>query len=398
MIPADVASRLQVSSDAALRPVAPTQEISDKLAGLVAGQKVLAEIQALLPNGTYRALINQRNITLALPFSAKAGDSLELQVTESDGKLAFAVLSQSGGEAPVRESVSTTLSRTAQLISTLYAGEKGGGEGKASALPLNTNLPIASAPPKAAEDLVPLLKQAIVQSGMFYESHQAEWVEGRMPPGSLLQEPQGKLSSSAAFAAAAEQASAQATNPADARPTTAGSSPSSALAERHPEVSSAATADAKASPAPQASLPQSVTPQTAETQPGQIVAPQLQSLVQQQLEALASQNFSWQGQIWPGQDMQWEIDENGRGTQEEEPPPQWSTRLRLTLPNLGMIEARIQLQGSQVALSMSVADTGTRDLMRASGVLLQNQFDNAGLTLASMGVDATANEGSDGEA
>ena len=96
--------------------------------------------------------------------------------------------------------------------------------------------------------------------------------------------------------------------------------------------------------------------------------------------------------------MQWEIDENGRGTQEEEPPPQWSTRLRLTLPNLGMIEARIQLQGSQVALSMSVADTGTRDLMRASGVLLQNQFDNAGLTLASMGVDATTNEGSDGEA
>ena len=123
MIPADVASRLQVTSDAALRPVAATQEISDKLAGLVAGQKVLAEVQALLPNGTYRALINQRNITLALPFSAKAGDSLELQVTETDGKLAFAVLSRPGGEEkPAAESVSTTLSRTGQLISTLYSG------------------------------------------------------------------------------------------------------------------------------------------------------------------------------------------------------------------------------------------------------------------------------------
>ena len=99
MIPADVASRLQVSADATLRPVAPAQEISDKLSGLVAGQKVMAEIQALLPNGTYRALINQRNLTLALPFSAKSGDSLELLVTESDGKLALAVVTQPGTEA-----------------------------------------------------------------------------------------------------------------------------------------------------------------------------------------------------------------------------------------------------------------------------------------------------------
>ena len=37
MIPSDVASRLQVSADAAARPVAQTQEIADKLSGLVAG-------------------------------------------------------------------------------------------------------------------------------------------------------------------------------------------------------------------------------------------------------------------------------------------------------------------------------------------------------------------------
>ena len=58
MIPADVTSRMQVSADPALRPVAPSQEIADKLPGLVAGQKIMAEIQSLLPNGTYRALIN----------------------------------------------------------------------------------------------------------------------------------------------------------------------------------------------------------------------------------------------------------------------------------------------------------------------------------------------------
>ena len=126
MIPSDVASRLQVSADTSLRPVAPAQEISDKLSGLVAGQKVMAEIQSMLPNGTYRAIINQRNVTLALPFSAKSGDALELQVTESDGKLALAVLARPDGEGskPATDSTSATLSRTGQLISNLFSGAR----------------------------------------------------------------------------------------------------------------------------------------------------------------------------------------------------------------------------------------------------------------------------------
>ena len=58
----------------------------------------------------------------------------------------------------------------------------------------------------------------------------------------------------------------------------------------------------------------------------QTIAPQLQGLVQQQLEALATQSFSWQGQIWPGQDMQWEIDENaGRRSDAASPAPAFGT-------------------------------------------------------------------------
>ena len=375
MIPADVASRLQVSSDAALRPVAPTQEISDKLAGLVAGQKVMAEIQAMLPNGTYRAIINQRNVTLALPFSAKTGDSLELQVTESDGKLALAVVSQqnSGGKS-APESVSATLSKTGQLISNLYSGTQES-KGQSTALPLNANQPIAAAPPESANDLVPLLKQAIAQSGMFYESHQAEWVEGRIPKTDLLQEPQGKHSSPAAFTAAS--ASEQ-----TARTVTA----NEILTNIRP--ASENTASTAADAAKPASLP-----------PGQTIAPQLQSLVQQQLEALATQNFSWQGQIWPGQEMRWEIDENAaRNAQEDDDTaPRWATRLRMTLPRLGEIDARIQLQGNQISLSMSAGTGETRDLMRASGTLLRGQLDDAGLTLTTMGVDAIQSEESHGE-
>jgi hypothetical protein len=80
-----------------LRPAPPAQEITDKLPGLVAGQRLLAEVQSLLPNGTYRALINQRNVTLALPFAAKSGDAIELEVAESNGKLTLAVVARSRG-------------------------------------------------------------------------------------------------------------------------------------------------------------------------------------------------------------------------------------------------------------------------------------------------------------
>lgn len=377
MIPADVASRLQVTSDAALRPVAATQEISDKLAGLVAGQKVLAEVQALLPNGTYRALINQRNITLALPFSAKAGDSLELQVTETDGKLAFAVLSRPGGEEkPAAESVSTTLSRTGQLISTLYSGTQEA-KGKAAALPLTT--PVAPAPPQSAEELVPLLKQAIGQSGMFYESHQAEWVEGRLPRTALLQEPQGKLSSPSAFAADP--------SPSRLAPQQSSQTVSDTITALRPgsETAASNTADAAKS---------------IVTQPSQspTIAPQLQSLVQQQLEAMATQNFVWQGPVWPGQDMRWEIDENAtQGPQEDETAPQWTTRLRMTLPRLGEIDARIQLRGNQITIAMSAGDDETRQRMRIDGESLRNQLDAAGLTLTSMGIEALAPEEPNGD-
>ena len=218
MIPADVTSRQQVSADPALRPVAPSQEIADKLPGLVAGQKIMAQIQSLLPNGTYRALINQRSITLALPFSAKGGDALELQVTESDGKLTLAVASRREGEGgkPTTESASATLSRAGQLIGTLFSAAREA-KGSQQALPLNANQPISAAPTNA-QDLLPLLKQAITQSGMFYESHQAEWVEGRFAKAALLQEPQGKLSSPAAFASASVEEQANAAQPRGAVP------------------------------------------------------------------------------------------------------------------------------------------------------------------------------------
>lgn len=378
MIPGDVVSRQQPSSiaDATLRPAAPTREISDKLSDLVPGQRVMAEIQALLPNGTYRAMVAQRNVTLALPFSAKAGDSLELEVVDTDGKLTLAVLSRPQGEAAKAggEGVSATFSRTGQLIGDLLNAprdKKGGPVG----LLLNGNQPIASAPPATAQDILPLLKQAIAQSGMFYESHQAEWVEGRFEKAALLQEPQGKLS---------PQTLAPTPNPAMAANAQNAEQNAAAAAARQPSVlaqNAAGETDGKAR----------ATPSPANLSNTQLVSPGTLHVVQQQLEALATQQFAWQGQVWPGQDMRWEIEEDGKRQNDKgEPTPGWQTRLHLTLPQLGAVEARIRVDGQQIHLDLSSAQDGTQQLMRDAMLDLRQQLDGAGLALATVGIGALA--------
>ena len=365
MIPADVASRLQnqATADVAVRPAAPVKEVSDRLSDLVAGQRVMAEIQAALPNGTYRALINQRDVTLALPFSARSGDALELLVTESDGKKALAVVAHreaSSGRFS-GESVSTTLSRTGQFIAQLL-GEGRETPGRATALPLNAGKPVASAPPLDAPDIAPSLKQAISESGMFYESHLARWVDGGLPTEALLREPQGKLASASALPA--------------------GDRTDAAAAGRAPSSTEAETA---------LFAGKGVGTTHGGDQP---VAPQTQAIVQQQLEALATHHFAWQGFVWPGQEMRWEIDEDAQGPAPDdgESAERWRTRLSLRLPTLGQIDARIELRGDRLLLAIDVDNAQAKNLMRAQIESLRQRLLDAGLIVASVGVDETAAE------
>ena len=226
-----------------------------------------------------------------------------------------------------------------------------------------------------------MLKQAITQSGMFYEAHQAEWVEGRLAKTALLQEPQGKLSSPSAFTVPEE-----------------GTGTANLKASTEPTVAPRLAADVVQTPA--STVDASKGSSTALATQSQPVAPQAQPIVQQQLDALATQNFSWQGQVWPGQDMRWEIDEDaGRNGQDDDDTAlKWTTRLHLTLPNLGEVDAQIRLNGDQITLAMSAGNAETRALMRSASLDLRSQLDEAGLTLASMGVGAPTEKENDGQA
>lgn len=370
MIPADVANSLkqtllgqQLSTDAHTRPVLPAQQIADVLSDLVPGQRILAEIQALLPNGTYRAVVAQRDITLALPFSAKPGDTLELEVAESDGKLTLAFVAnrtESATPKPLPESVSTSLSSTGKMIGDLL-NEIGGDGRKAPPAPLNNTQPLVETMPKTAADLAPVLKQAVTQSGMFYEAHQARWVAGELPTESLRQEPQGKLLPPQG------QQVPNATVDAEKGAKTVFLPPGDAL----PAVTRS-------------------TVQATGEQPASIshrIPNELTPLVQQQLDGLATQNFAWQGQIWPGQQMWWEIgrdQRHGAAPGDEQGRP-WQTRLKLTLPLLGQIDATLELKaGSEVGITLQAADAASEARLRDNAPTLASQLEAAGLRLTQL--------------
>ena len=362
MIPPDVASSLRLVSpdphalpSQQTQPVATAQRIADVLSNAVPGQRILAEIQALLPNGTYRAVVAQRDVTLALPFSAKPGDTLELEVTESDGKLTLAFVTNRSDSAAAKalpESVATSLSPTGKLIGDLMGKIEAEGK-RAPATPLNGTQPLVESMPKTAADLVPILKQALSESGMFYEAHQARWAAGELSTESLKQEPQGKFSAGLTNAVATEQKA----NPA-------------ATAEQTGNVAAAASSRLESStsnPVPRDLMP----------------------IVQQQLDGLANQNFAWQGQVWPGQQMRWEIGENlddSRASSTDE-IQRWQTRLKLSLPLLGDIDVSLNLKaGGEVSIAVTAGSESSEARLRDEAVQLRQQFEAAGLNLTELQV------------
>lgn len=376
LIPPDIGLRLRLQNELVAQPITPVQEIPADLPDLKTGQAFNARIQEVLPESTYRALVAGKSITLSLPESVKTGDMLELVVVDRTPRTIIAQLAPQGGAATDAEAAAyphATFSRAAQLIGALLPAE---GE-QPSAAPLNRGQPLLAQPPQTGTALAPVLGKAVTESGLFYESHQAQWVAGKLPLASLLQEPQGMRSSpqakiaaqadKALFAAGARQdpagqplptlAAAAGSEipplpgqppgspgqaaappginvPANALPVAAGppganpplveSNVLPGKAEAAAWVKEMALLQPGAQPPTPLQLAASVR-EAAEAQRQQANAPlsppltaasipdELRPLVQQQLDAAGTQRLIWHGEVWPGQAMEWEIEWQDQG-------------------------------------------------------------------------------------
>jgi hypothetical protein len=120
------------------------------------------------------------------------------------------------------------------------------------------------------------------------------------------------------------------------------------------------------------------------------VAKELLNLVQQQLHTLEHHHLVWMGQVWPGQQMQWEIQgepEHHQNRQQDE--RQWSTEMELALPKLGDIHARLVFAESGLRLTLQAADSKTVELFSSALPQLKNSLADADIALLAAVVEKT---------
>lgn len=125
-------------------------------------------------------------------------------------------------------------------------------------------------------------------------------------------------------------------------------------------------------------------------------------LLPQQLDTLEQRRLAWQGELWPGQPMQWELVQEkdpGQPSRQEDQPAAWETVLKLELPQLGQVNATIRLQGEQAQVRLRVMDEAAAEALRADQGRLDDALAAAGTLLGGFLVqrdaavpDATAPE------
>ncbi|MBY4777296.1 flagellar hook-length control protein FliK [Burkholderia cepacia] len=278
----------------------------------------------------------------------------------------------------------------------------------------------AAALPVAA--LRAALAQAVSESGLFYESHLAQWLAGQRPLAALMREPQARLAAALAPVDpdAAQHGSTDVLDellaqrpplPATARATAQPGTP--AAPARDPAQGLPAGARHGASLPPDTfdllgerpdvrGTPAQLATASSDSQAQTLapVHPAAVPLVRQQLDALATDQFRWTGEAWPGARLDWTIepdDPGSRAPRGDDGPGDgiaWRTRLTLTLPSLGTVDAELVLNGTQLVARLRANQTGADRLTRHEAALRQ-RLEVSGLRVGGLSIRAV-DDGPDG--
>lgn len=233
------------------------------------------------------------------------------------------LLPELAGDSPAPE-----LSTTARAISSVLSQAE---SAPGTPLALVGKTPLMAAPGANPAQLAQKLHDAVGSSGLFYESHVAEWAEGKRPLASLLLEPQ---------------------------------------MQKAPPGEAARTGTDLAS--------------------AQLINLQLhaheQARVQWQGEAWPGQKMQW--------DISRDAPEGGQqdGAEADEATA-WRSSVRFQFPLLGDLAAHVVLQGGRVAIQMQAGSEGSAATLRQHAARLEAALDAAGWPLSSLtiaGKDAAA--------
>ena len=293
-------------------------EAVSRLAQIALGQQVQAKVLAALDDGTFLVRVAGTTARMNLPADAKVGQSLLLTLTSTTPRPTFLL----GHEA--NAAATATVSATGRLIDHLLQGARRDG----TAAALQSSAPLLSSPQAPPAQIAGALREAVVYSGLFYESHVAQWAAGNRSLAELMREPQAQ----------------------DARQ----------LAAQSPN---APRADAPHSPGTQ--------------------------LIPLQLDTLENQRLLWRGELWPGQLLEWEVSRDAPQDGHDAAPdaePSWQSVVRFELPLLGKVSGAIRLVGQRLQLQPRTETDAAALALRAHGMQLSDALSAVGSTLESLTV------------
>ncbi|MDP2028142.1 MAG: flagellar hook-length control protein FliK [Thiobacillus sp.] len=306
---------------------------------LLIGQAVTGQVKGQ-SKGLTLVSIEGQTVAMRLPHPVATGDTLKLVFAGHMPQPVFLL------DTPDTAATDTPqLSQTARMLSEIMQRVP------ERTLPTLTPLaPLLEQPASNPAELALALRTALVRSGLFYESHLANWAVGLDSLDGLMQEPQNRMPGKTARA--------------DATPVLA-------------------------------SMLAAAAPLTDASNPGQLAdaksANPIHTLLTQQLQVLESSQFIWRGELWPGHKLEWQVG------QEPDPPHDpakpdssetgmaWESRLKISLPQLGTLNVHIKLDARQafsIRLVPDQAEVGA--LLQQNQARLIEQFTTAGCALHSV--------------
>jgi hypothetical protein len=120
-----------------------------------------------------------------------------------------------------------------------------------------------------------------------------------------------------------------------------------------------------------------------------------QSLLPQQLHILEHQRISWHGEVWPHQQMDWDVylqneqDDTSRNTnQDTESQAAIVSDLTLHLPHLGKVTAKISIKNGRMHVGVYAEERASLPLLRAKSPSLATAIESSGQQLTGITIEA----------
>lgn len=293
-------------------PIAPMHVVGDtaeelgfrfeqlNLAQLNKGQLYQGKVVARLDDQSFLVALNGSALRMALGKETHVGELVSLRYMGGFPTPTFLLSAQ------VASGSYTSISPAAQLINQfLNTSDSGQATSRFEAPQAVTSAPFNPVA-RIANDL----RQALVMSGLFYESHLAEYMAGKRPLSAILQEPQNQPAST------------------------------------------------------------------------------LTSLVPQQLQILEQQRLLWHGEVWPRQQMEWEIDRQERQDQQaaDADETKINSKITLHLPRLGEVTANISHVNGHMRIELLAGKESTLALLKQQSPKLVESLETSGQTLGHLTV------------